>query len=130
MAAAAVATTTTAAAASLFFPSSLTPNRQNCSVPPLGSSSTCFFTGGALVWGNKKFLQVSISCATQLNKKMSARRFGRAVVVAAADYYSTLGVPKSANSKEIKAAYRKLARQVSGDEIFLVILFLLDFNVI
>ncbi|KAL8497175.1 hypothetical protein ACS0TY_020747 [Phlomoides rotata] len=104
-----------AAAASLFFPSCLTPNRHNCSVPPLGSSSTCFFTGGALVWGNKKFLQVSISSATQLNKKMSARRFGRAVVVAAADYYSTLGVPKSANTKEIKAAYRKLARQYHPD---------------
>lgn len=66
------------------------------------------------MWGNKKFLQVSLSPASQSNKRMSARRFGRAVVVAAADYYSTLGVPKSANSKEIKAAYRKLARQVLG----------------
>lgn len=34
------------------------------------------------------------------------------VVAASSDYYSTLGVPKSASSKEIKAAYRKLARQV------------------
>lgn len=33
-------------------------------------------------------------------------------MAAAADYYSTLGVSKSASSKEIKAAYRKLAREV------------------
>lgn len=68
------------------------------------------------MWGNSRFLQVSVSSAGQSNKRISARRFGRAVVVAAADYYSTLGVPKSANSKEIKAAYRKLARQVPGNE--------------
>lgn len=37
------------------------------------------------------------------------------MVVAAADYYSTLGVPKSADSKEIKAAYRRLARQYHPD---------------
>lgn len=63
------------------------------------------------MWGNLKFLQVSVSSAALSNKRMSAR-FGRAVVVAAADYYSTLGVSKSASGKEIKAAYRKLARQV------------------
>ncbi|KAL3639685.1 hypothetical protein CASFOL_014653 [Castilleja foliolosa] len=43
------------------------------------------------------------------------KRFWRVVVVAAADYYSTLGVPKSASSKEIKAAIRKLARQFHPD---------------
>lgn len=106
----------TATAASPFFPSSLslTPQKPNAIFSPLGSSSSCLFTGGSLVWGNNKCLRVSISSAAQLDKKMSARRFGRTVVVAAADYYSTLGVPKSADSKEIKAAYRKLARQVNG----------------
>lgn len=73
------------------------------------------------MWGNKISLQASVSSAAQLNRKMSARRFGRAVVVAAADYYSTLGVPKSASGKEIKAAYRKLARQVQGRWDFWVI---------
>lgn len=34
---------------------------------------------------------------------------------ASVDYYSTLGVPKSATSKEIKAAYRRLARQYHPD---------------
>lgn len=34
------------------------------------------------------------------------------MVNASGDYYTTLGVPKSASGKEIKAAYRRLARQV------------------
>lgn len=38
---------------------------------------------------------------------------GRACVCMAADYYATLGIPKSATKSEIKSAYRKLARKVS-----------------
>ncbi|KAK4362181.1 hypothetical protein RND71_017422 [Anisodus tanguticus] len=64
---------------------------------------------------SNKFISLSFSSSSQHNKKISARRFGRLVVTAAADYYSTLGVPKSANSKEIKAAYRRLARQYHPD---------------
>lgn len=37
------------------------------------------------------------------------------MVSAASDYYSTLGVPKSASTKDIKAAYRKLARKYHPD---------------
>ncbi|KAL0429770.1 UNVERIFIED_CONTAM: Chaperone protein dnaJ A7A, chloroplastic [Sesamum radiatum] len=105
-----------AAATSLCFTSSLslTPQNQRNLLPTLGSSSSTFSAGGDPLWANRKFLRVSLSSATQLHKKMAARRFGRLVVVAAADYYSTLGVPKSASSKEIKAAYRKLARQVQA----------------
>ncbi|KAL6539130.1 hypothetical protein OROGR_011779 [Orobanche gracilis] len=106
-----------APASSLFVPSSLssTLQMQNNLLVHLGFLSSCFSTGAAHAWADKKFLQVSLSSSAQLSKKMSARRFGRSVVVAAADYYSTLGVPKYANSKEIKAAYRKLARQYHPD---------------
>ncbi|XP_027340719.1 uncharacterized protein LOC113854079 [Abrus precatorius] len=44
----------------------------------------------------------------------SPRRF-HTVFAASSDYYSTLGVPKSATGKEIKAAYRRLARQYHPD---------------
>ncbi|XP_020090885.1 uncharacterized protein LOC109711923 [Ananas comosus] len=37
------------------------------------------------------------------------------VVSASADYYSTLGISRSATNKEIKAAYRRLARQYHPD---------------
>ncbi|KAI3868725.1 hypothetical protein MKW98_008810 [Papaver atlanticum] len=57
---------------------------------------------------NKFFFSSSFSSTRK-------RRFGGIVIRAAADYYSTLGVPKSATSKDIKAAYRRLARQYHPD---------------
>ncbi|KAA8540504.1 hypothetical protein F0562_024577 [Nyssa sinensis] len=79
------------------------------------SSSSSFFAGGTHLCAHKSFISVSsASSSSQFNKKISAKRFG-IVVAASADYYSTLGVPKSASSKEIKAAYRRLARQYHPD---------------
>lgn len=80
---------------------------------PFASSSSSFFVGGTHLSPHRKFISVSVSSSpSQFNPRISARRFGRLIVAAAADYYSTLGVSKSATNKEIKTAYRRLARQV------------------
>lgn len=83
---------------------------------PVSSTSSPFFAGGTHLWAHRKFISLSFSCPSscEFNKKNSVKRFGR-LIVAAADYYSTLGIPKSASNKEIKAAYRRLARQYHPD---------------
>lgn len=73
------------------------------------SSSSVFFNGGTYLNSRKPYPSVLISSRKRNGR---ALRFGTFVVKASADYYATLGVPKSATVKEIKAAYRKLARQV------------------
>uniref|UniRef100_A0A5B7B3M6 Chaperone protein DnaJ n=1 Tax=Davidia involucrata TaxID=16924 RepID=A0A5B7B3M6_DAVIN len=95
---------------------SIVPERPQSFFPSSTSAShsSSFFAGGAHIWTYRRFISVSSSSSSQFNKKLSAKRFGT-VVAASADYYSTLGVPKSANSKEIKAAYRRLARQYHPD---------------
>jgi len=40
---------------------------------------------------------------------------GASVITAAADYYRTLGVGNSASKKDIKSAYRQLARKYHPD---------------
>lgn len=54
---------------------------------------------------------LSFSSISIPNHSPTRRRF-HTVFAASSDYYSTLGIPKSATGKEIKAAYRRLARQV------------------
>lgn len=75
------------------------------------SSSSSFVIGG----NHKRFTSLhswhSIS-PSRLNARVSAKRGAGPVITASGDYYVTLGVPNSASSKEIKAAYRRLARQV------------------
>lgn len=110
-----------AAAAALAAPS-LIPSSLffSADAPPSLSSSASLSVG---LRYHKRFLSVSSSsCWANRNRVrgLSPRRRRSVVVFAAAsgsssgDYYATLGVPKSANIKEIKSAYRRLARQVSG----------------
>ncbi|CAM8953848.1 unnamed protein product [Rhodiola kirilowii] len=75
------------------------------------SSSSIFFNGGTYLCSRKPFLSVLISS----RKKGRAMKLGTLAVKASSDYYATLGVPKSATIKDIKAAYRKLARQYHPD---------------
>ncbi|GKV45481.1 hypothetical protein SLEP1_g52553 [Rubroshorea leprosula] len=73
------------------------------------SSSCAFINGGINLRLHKSFSYVTSSSFS--SRRVSTNRLV-SVLCASGDYYSTLGVAKSASSKEIKAAYRKLARQV------------------
>ncbi|XP_022714807.1 uncharacterized protein LOC111274428 isoform X2 [Durio zibethinus] len=101
---------------SLSFP---TERPSNASQSSSGCSSV-FFYGGIRLRSYDSFACVSSSsfstCSWRLNNgKIGNQRF-RVVVAASGDYYATLGISKSASNKEIKAAYRRLARQVLSDD--------------
>ncbi|XP_031385211.1 uncharacterized protein LOC116199058 isoform X1 [Punica granatum] len=89
--------------------------------PPLSSSSSTssssvLFPGGPNLRScHKLSVSLPLQYSHRNGKSSSSRRFGTVVVRASGDYYATLGVPKSASSKEIKAAYRRLARQYHPD---------------
>lgn len=77
------------------------------------STSSLFFTGSSHLLSHKNFAYVSLT-SLKFRTKASTYRF-RPVINASGDYYATLGIPKSATNKEIKAAYRRLARQYHPD---------------
>ncbi|KAK9923098.1 hypothetical protein M0R45_031532 [Rubus argutus] len=80
---------------------------------PPSSSSSSFVLGGTQLRTHKSFasLNSSSSSSTCPWKFRTKRR----VYAASGDYYATLGVTKAATSKEIKTAYRRLARQYHPD---------------
>ncbi|XP_022714808.1 uncharacterized protein LOC111274428 isoform X3 [Durio zibethinus] len=103
---------------SLSFP---TERPSNASQSSSGCSSV-FFYGGIRLRSYDSFACVSSSsfstCSWRLNNgKIGNQRF-RVVVAASGDYYATLGISKSASNKEIKAAYRRLARQTNPFDLF------------
>ncbi|KAL5575722.1 hypothetical protein UlMin_017421 [Ulmus minor] len=96
---------------------SFAPDRPYLAISPttsVSSSSSSFFSGGT----NKTFISLSslsFSSNSKNNSRVCAKRGYGPVITASGDYYATLGVPKSASGKEIKAAYRRLARQYHPD---------------
>ncbi|RDY12906.1 dnaJ, partial [Mucuna pruriens] len=85
--------------------------------------STCpCFCGAIHLRSHNSFISIhspsspfpSFSSISNPNFAPTRRRF-HTVLAASSDYYATLGIPKSATGKEIKAAYRRLARQYHPD---------------
>ncbi len=84
--------------------------------PPSSSTPSSSSFGGTHLRTHMNFISLtssssSSSSSSKFDTRVSAGRF-RTAINASGDYYTTLGVPKSASSKEIKTAYRRLARQV------------------
>jgi len=75
------------------------------------SSSSSYFDAIHLRSNNKNLVFIAYPLFS-ISSSSSRRRFATLVASASGDYYGTLGVSKSASAREIKASYRRLARQV------------------
>uniref|UniRef100_A0A7C9AJS1 J domain-containing protein n=1 Tax=Opuntia streptacantha TaxID=393608 RepID=A0A7C9AJS1_OPUST len=87
---------------------------------PPSTSSSAFLTGGGPTLSfrssNMNFLSLTLPPSSLSSQFGSRKRLMNGMKVrAASDFYATLGVSRNASSKEIKAAYRKLARQYHPD---------------
>ncbi|XP_077237925.1 molecular chaperone Hsp40/DnaJ family protein [Tasmannia lanceolata] len=96
-------------------PSSSIAHTSELSFSSLTGAGPSFLNGGSRLWNASSLSLTSCDFRMKNTKKKKKNRPFHNVVTAAADYYSTLGISKSASSKDIKAAYRRLARQYHPD---------------
>ncbi|KAI9110297.1 hypothetical protein K1719_018739 [Acacia pycnantha] len=92
---------------------SFQPYLHPSSAPSSSPSSSSFLCDSVHLRTHKNFISIHSPSLT-LTIKSSSRSF-RTAIAAYGDYYATLGVSTSATNKEIKGAYRNLARQYHPD---------------